>query len=105
MSALDQSFSRKNNEYKYGFVTDIETERLPKGLNEEIIRDTISYEIGRSGQVFFVHNRVQNIHEVAGMIARLCPGANIAVGHGQMDGKKLEICQLFNFVSKISLII
>jgi len=60
------------------------------GLNEEIIRDAISYETQRGGQVFFIHNRVQNIHEVAGMIQRLCPGVRIAVGHGQMDGKKLE---------------
>lgn len=60
------------------------------GLNEEIIRDAISYEVGRGGQVFFVHNRVQNIHEVAGMISRLVPGAKLGIGHGQMDGKKLE---------------
>ncbi len=60
------------------------------GLNEEIIRDAITYETQRGGQVFFIHNRVQNIHEVAGMIQRLCPGVRIAVGHGQMDGKKLE---------------
>ena len=60
------------------------------GLNEEIIRDAVSYEVQRGGQVYFVHNRVQNIHEVAGMIQRLCPGVRIAVGHGQMDGKKLE---------------
>lgn len=59
-------------------------------LNEVIIRDAISYEINRGGQVFFVHNRVQNIHEVAGMIQRLCPGARVGIGHGQMDGKKLE---------------
>lgn len=59
-------------------------------FNEEIIRDAVSYEIGRGGQVFFVHNRVQNIHEVAGMIQRLCPGAKVGIGHGQMDGKKLE---------------
>jgi transcription-repair coupling factor (superfamily II helicase) len=60
------------------------------GLNEEVIRDAVSYEVGRGGQVYFIHNRVQNIHEVAGMIGRLCPGAKIGVGHGQMDGKKLE---------------
>jgi len=60
------------------------------GFNEETIRDSISYETNRGGQVFFVHNRVQNIHEVAGMIQRLCPGIRVAVGHGQMDGKKLE---------------
>ena len=60
------------------------------GLNEEIIRDAVSYEVQRGGQVYFVHNRVQNIHEVAGMIQRLCPGVRIGIGHGQMDGKKLE---------------
>lgn len=59
-------------------------------LNEEVIRDAVSYEVQRGGQVFFIHNRVQNIHEVAGMISRLCPGIRIAVGHGQMDGPKLE---------------
>lgn len=66
----------------------VDTELI--GLNEEIIRDSISYEVQRGGQVYFVHNRVQNIHEVAGMIQRLCPGVRIAIGHGQMDGKKLE---------------
>jgi len=66
----------------------VETEVI--GFNEEIIRDAITYETQRGGQVFFVHNRVQNIHEVAGMIQRLCPGIRVAVGHGQMDGKKLE---------------
>ena len=60
------------------------------GFNEIAIRDAIAYETNRGGQVFFVHNRVQNIHEVAGMIQRLCPGIRVAVGHGQMDGKKLE---------------
>ncbi len=59
-------------------------------FNEEVIRDAISYETQRGGQVFFVHNRVQNIHEVGGMIQRLCPGIRVAIGHGQMDGKKLE---------------
>jgi transcription-repair coupling factor (superfamily II helicase) len=58
--------------------------------NEELIRDAIRYELQRNGQVFFVHNRVQNITEVAGMIQRLCPDAKVSVGHGQMDGEKLE---------------
>lgn len=60
------------------------------GFNEEIIRDAISYEIQRGGQVFFVNNRIENIKEVAGMIQRLVPGAKVGVGHGQMEGKKLE---------------
>ncbi len=60
------------------------------GFNEEIIRDAISYEIERGGQVYFINNRIENIREVAGMIQRLVPGAKVGVGHGQMDGKKLE---------------
>ena len=59
-------------------------------FNEEIIRDAVSYEIQRGGQVFFIHNRIENIKEVAGMIQRLVPDAKIGIGHGQMDGKKLE---------------
>lgn len=59
-------------------------------FNEETIRDAVSYEIQRGGQVFFIHNRIENIKEVAGMIQRLVPDAKIGIGHGQMDGKKLE---------------
>ncbi|MCR9265393.1 MAG: transcription-repair coupling factor [Flavobacteriaceae bacterium] len=59
-------------------------------FNEEIIRDAVSYEIQRGGQVFFIHNRIENIKEVAGMIQRLVPDAKIGIGHGQMEGKKLE---------------
>jgi transcription-repair coupling factor (superfamily II helicase) len=60
------------------------------GFNEEIIRDAISYEIQRNGQVFFINNRIENIKEVAGMIQRLVPDARVGIGHGQLDGKKLE---------------
>ena len=60
------------------------------GFNEETIRDAISYEIQRNGQVFFINNRIENIKEVAGMIQRLVPNARVGIGHGQMDGKKLE---------------
>lgn len=60
------------------------------GFNEELIRDAISYEIQRNGQVFFINNRIENIKEIAGMIQRLVPGARVGIGHGQMDGKKLE---------------
>ena len=59
-------------------------------FSEEIIRDAIQYEISRGGQIFFIHNRIENIKEVAGMLQRLLPDANIAIGHGQMEGKKLE---------------
>ncbi|MDY7395934.1 transcription-repair coupling factor [Aureibaculum sp. 2210JD6-5] len=59
-------------------------------FGEETIRDAIQYEISRGGQVFFIHNRIENIKEVAGLIQRLLPDAKIAIGHGQMEGKKLE---------------
>lgn len=60
------------------------------GFNEEIIRDAIAYEIERGGQVYFINNRIENIKEVAGMIQRLVPHAKVGIGHGQMEGKKLE---------------
>jgi len=63
-------------------------------FSEEIIRDAIRYEISRGGQIFFVHNRIENIKEVAGMIQRLVPDAKIGIGHGQLDGKKLESLML-----------
>ncbi|WP_456379479.1 transcription-repair coupling factor [Lutibacter sp.] len=59
-------------------------------FSEEIIRDAIRYEIQRGGQVFFIHNRIENIKEVAGLLQRLVPDAKIGIGHGQMEGKKLE---------------
>lgn len=63
-------------------------------FGEETIRDAVTYEIQRGGQVFFIHNRIENIKEVAGMIQRLVPDAKIGIGHGQMEGKKLESLML-----------
>ena len=60
------------------------------GMSQDKIRDIISYEMARSGQVFFVHNRVDTIKDVSGLIQRLCPDAKVRIGHGQMEGKKLE---------------
>jgi len=56
----------------------------------EAIRDAVSFEIERGGQVYFIHNRIENIKEVAGMIQQLVPDARIRTGHGRMDGKDLE---------------
>jgi transcription-repair coupling factor (superfamily II helicase) len=66
----------------------IQTEIRP--FNEEAIRDAVSYEIQRGGQVFFVHNRIQNLKELAGMIQRLVPDARVGIAHGQMGGDELE---------------
>jgi transcription-repair coupling factor (superfamily II helicase) len=63
-------------------------------FNEEIIRDSISYELRRGGQVFFVHNRINDIEEIANIVLRLVPDARIGIAHGQMEGKKLEEAML-----------
>jgi transcription-repair coupling factor (superfamily II helicase) len=59
-------------------------------MSEEKIREAIRFEMARGGQVFFVHNRVKNIQEVAGFLKKLVPEARICVGHGQMEGDELE---------------
>ncbi len=66
----------------------VETEVMV--FNEKLIRDAISFELARNGQVFFVHNRIKDIDEIAGIVKKLIPEARIAVAHGQMDGKLLE---------------
>ncbi|MFT6866389.1 MAG: transcription-repair coupling factor (superfamily II helicase) [Cyclobacteriaceae bacterium] len=59
-------------------------------FNEEIIRDAVSHEIRRGGQVFFVHNRISDIEEIGNIVYRLVPDAKIGIAHGQMEGKLLE---------------
>lgn len=59
-------------------------------FNESIIRDAISFELRRGGQVFFVHNRIQDIEQVGNIILKLVPDARIGVAHGQMEGSQLE---------------
>ncbi|MCO7332433.1 transcription-repair coupling factor [Riemerella anatipestifer] len=66
----------------------VETQLI--GFDEEIIRDAISYELQRDGQVYFINNRIDNLKDIAGMIQRLIPDARVITGHGQMDGKQLE---------------
>jgi transcription-repair coupling factor (superfamily II helicase) len=59
-------------------------------FNEIIVRDAISHELRRGGQVFFVHNRVSDIEQIANVIYRLVPDSRIGIAHGQMDGNRLE---------------
>ena len=61
-----------------------------RGFDGELIRDAIQFEIARNGQVFFIHNRIQNIMDVHDFILKYVPGVRIAVAHGQMEGSKLE---------------
>lgn len=59
-------------------------------FNEEVIRDAVSHEIRRGGQVFMVHNRVSDIEQIGNLIFKLVPDARIGIAHGQMDGPQLE---------------
>ncbi|HQK37088.1 MAG TPA: transcription-repair coupling factor [Bacteroidales bacterium] len=59
-------------------------------FDEDVIREAILYEVSRYGQVFFIHNRVQNIFEIQNLINRICPQVKTVVAHGQMDGSQLE---------------
>jgi transcription-repair coupling factor (superfamily II helicase) len=75
----------------------IQTEVLV--FNEDAIRDSIYYETERGGQVFFIHNRVHGLHEMAGLIQGLCPDLSIGYAHGQLEGHELEE-RILDFIDK-----
>ena len=84
MGARDMSIIKTPPPNRQPVETELHT------FNPEIIRDAIQYELARDGQVFFVHNRVQNIQDVCDMIMSYVPGVRVGVAHGQMEGSKLE---------------
>jgi transcription-repair coupling factor (superfamily II helicase) len=67
------------------------------GFNEEILKEGIEYEVARNGQVFFIHNRVENIKLIQAQINRICPNVKTAIVHGQMDGTHVENV-MFDFI-------
>ncbi|MCC6164539.1 MAG: transcription-repair coupling factor [Acidobacteria bacterium] len=66
----------------------VQTSVLP--FDPQIIGSAIGKELERGGQVYFVHNRVESIHSIAGLIQRVAPDAKIGIGHGQMGEEALE---------------
>lgn len=66
--------------------------------NEEIARDAINRELARGGQVYFVHNRVQDIADMAASVQNMVPDANVAFAHGQMSERQLEEI-MYDFVN------
>ncbi len=84
MGARDLSIILTPPPNRYPIATELH------GFNEEIIREAIQYEMARGGQTFFIHNRVANIYEVETVIRKIVPGVRTVVGHGQMEGEKLE---------------
>ncbi len=92
MGARDLSILRTPPPNRHPILTEVHT------LNDDIIKEAIQYEIDRNGQVFFIHNRIQNIYEVQAMINRLLPHVKTIVAHGQMEGRKLEQI-MFDFIN------
>ncbi len=84
MGARDLSQINTPPPNRYPIVTELHV------YNEALIKEVINFELNRGGQVFFVHNRVRNIMDVAAVVKKLVPDAQVAIGHGQMEGKKLE---------------
>jgi len=91
MGARDLSIINTPPPNRMPIVTEIH------GFNEEIIREGIEYEVSRNGQVFFIHNRVENIKEFQAKISRICPHVKTAVVHGKMDGRDIENV-MFDFI-------
>lgn len=88
MGARDLSVIHTPPPNRHPIITELHT------FNEEIIREAIAYEVSRGGQVFFIHNRVQNIMKIKEIVDRLLPGIRAVVAHGQMEGRKLESVML-----------
>ena len=92
MGARDLSIISTPPPNRYPIATEVHL------FDEEVIRDAITYEVSRGGQVFFINNRVNNIYELENLVHKLCPGVRTIVGHGQMDGDKLEKV-MFDFIN------
>ena len=84
MGARDLSIINTPPPNRYPVQTEIHR------FGEEVIKDAITFEVQRGGQVFFVTTRVMNIMELSVMVQRMVPGVKVAVAHGQMEGHKLE---------------
>lgn len=84
MGARDLSIINTAPPNRYPVTTELHV------FNNDIIREAILYEVGRGGQIFFVHNRVKDILDIEDLLHKLCPQVRVAVGHGQLDNEELE---------------
>lgn len=84
MGARDMSIIRTPPPNRYPIVTELHR------FDEKLIKEAILYEISRNGQVFFIHNRVENIRDIQDMLHRIVPQVKTCIAHGQMPGEELE---------------
>ena len=84
MGARDMSIIRTPPPNRYPIHTELAT------FNHEVIADAINFEMSRNGQVYFVHDRINGLQEIANLIHKYVPDCRIAIGHGQMPPEELE---------------
>ena len=84
MGARDLSIINTPPPNRYPIITELHT------FNEAIIKEAIEYEVSRNGQVFFIHNRIENIEQIKKLVDQLCPEVRSVIAHGQMPGSLLE---------------
>lgn len=84
MGARDLSIINTPPPNRHPIVTELHA------FSPDIIKEGIEYEVARGGQVFFIHNRIQNIMEVEQLVKKTCPHIKTAIAHGQMEGRMLE---------------
>ena len=84
MAARDLSIIRTPPPNRHPIQTEVRV------FSDDVVKDSIYYEVARGGQVFFVHNRVKSLEDMCAMVKRLCPDVSVIAAHGQMDPKKLE---------------
>ncbi len=84
MGARDMSIIRTPPPNRYPIVTELHR------FDEELIKEVLTYEMSRGGQAFFIHNRVDTIRDIEGMLHRVVPQVKTCVAHGQMSGEDLE---------------
>jgi transcription-repair coupling factor (superfamily II helicase) len=84
MGARDMSIIRTPPPNRYPIITELHR------FDEKLIKEAINYEVARGGQVFFIHNRVENIRQIQEMLSRILPKIKSCIVHGQMDGEQME---------------
>lgn len=84
MGARDMSIIRTPPPNRYPIHTELST------FGHEVIVDAINFEMSRNGQVYFVHDRINGLQEIANLIKKYVPDCRIAIGHGQMKPDELE---------------
>nr|MBR7166823.1 transcription-repair coupling factor [Bacteroidaceae bacterium] len=92
MGARDLSMIQTPPPNRYPIHTEIHT------FDAEVIKEAINFELSRNGQIFFINNRISNMHELENLIQRHVPDARICIGHGQMEPSQLEKT-LYDFIN------